>query len=98
MFVIKRDGVKVPIRYDSITDRNVEYGKDLDVDVAYLSQLVINSLKSGMTTSQIDDLSAETAFYLSCYNPDYDVLATRISVSNLHKSTQSNFSEIVKVL
>ena len=98
MFVIKRDGKHVPIRYDSITDRNIEYGKELDVDVAYLSQLVINSLKSGMTTSQIDDLSAETAFYLSCYNPDYDILATKISVSNLHKSTKSDFASIVNDL
>ena len=97
MYVIKRNGSKVPIRYDSITDRNVEYGKDLDVDVTYLSQLVINSLKSGMTTSEIDDLSAETAFYLSCYEPDYDVLATRIAISNLHKSTSSNFEEVMKL-
>jgi ribonucleoside-diphosphate reductase alpha subunit len=95
MFVVKRDGTKVPMRYDSITDRNVEHGKDLSVDVAYLSQLVISGLKSGMTTSQIDDLSSETAAYLSCYNPDYDTLATRIAVSNLHKSTKSNFADVV---
>lgn len=98
MFVIKRDGSRVPMRYDSITDRNLEVGKDLNVDVAYLSQLVINGLKSGMTTSQIDDLSSETAFYLSCYNPDYDVLATRIAISDLHKRTQASFVEVVRAL
>ncbi len=98
MYVIKRDGSKVPVRYDSITDRNVEYGKDLNVDVAHLSQLVINSLKSGMSTSDIDILSSETAFYQSCYEPDYDILATRIAISNLHKSTSSSFVETVKKL
>ena len=98
MYVIKRDGSRVPVRYDSITDRNIEYGKDLQVDVTQLSQLVINSLKSGMTTSEIDDLSADTAFYQSCYEPDYDILATRIAISNLHKSTNPNFLETVKLL
>ena len=98
MYVIKRDGSKAPLRYDSITDRNLEVSTDLDIDVTYLSQLVINSLKSGMTTSEIDDLSAETAFYLSCYNPDYDVLATRIAVSNLHKQTDSSFVNIMRKL
>jgi ribonucleoside-diphosphate reductase alpha subunit len=98
MYVIKRDGSKQPMRYDSITDRNEQYGKDLNVDVAHLSQLVINSLKSGMTTSEIDVLSSETAFYQSCYEPDYDILATRIAISNLHKSTSASFVETVRKL
>jgi len=98
MYVIKRDGSQVPMRYDSITERNEKFSQDLDVDATYLSQLVINSLKSKMTTSQIDDLSAETAFYLSCYNPDYDTLATRISISNLHKSTEPDFATVVERL
>lgn len=98
MYVIKRDGTKVPMRYDSITDRNLEVSTGLDIDVTYLSQLVINSLKTGMTTSDIDELSAETAFYLSCYNPDYDVLATRIALSNLHKQTKSSFVQVMREL
>ena len=61
MFVIKRSGQKVPMRYDSITDRNIELSKDLDIDVAYLSKMVIQSLKNSMTTTEIDELAAETA-------------------------------------
>ena len=98
MYVYKRDGTKVPMRYDSITDRNTQLSLDLDVDVAYLSQLVINSLKSGMTTSEIDELSSSTAAYLSCYQPDYDKLATRIAISNLHKQTQTNFASVIQSL
>ena len=64
----------------------------------YLSKLVIQSLKDGMTTSEIDDLSAETAAYMSTYEPDYDTLAARISISNHHKSTSSSFYEAMKSL
>jgi ribonucleotide reductase alpha subunit len=96
MYVINRRNEREAIRYDKITDRNIELSKGLNVDATYLSKLVIESLKSGMTTTEIDELAAETAFYMSTYEPDYDVLATRISVSNLHKQTSSSFYETVK--
>ncbi len=95
MYVINRSGVRESIRYDKITDRNIELASDLDVDVTKLSQLVIQSLKDGMTTSDIDLLSSETAFYMSTYEPQYDILASRIAISNLHKSTKRSFSSIV---
>lgn len=98
MFVINRKNQRQPIRYDKITDRNIELSKGLNVDPSYLSKLVIESLKSGMTTTEIDELSAETAFYMSTHEPDYDTLATRISVSNLHKQTLSSFYETVKLM
>ena len=98
MFVIKRNRQRVPIRYDSITDRNIELSKDLDINVEYLSKLVIQSLKNDMTTSEIDELSAETAAYMATYEPDYDTLAARISVSDLHKTTLSSFYETMKIL
>ena len=98
MFVINRKNEREAIRYDKITDRNVELSLGLNVNPAYLSKLVIESLKDCMTTSEIDELSAETSFFMSTYEPDYDVLATRISVSNLHKQTLSSFSDTVKKL
>jgi len=98
MFVINRKNEREAIRYDKITDRNVELSLGLNVNPAYLSKLVIESLKDGMSTSEIDELSAETSFFMSTYEPDYDILATRISVSNLHKQTLSSFSETVKKL
>lgn len=99
MYVINRKGEKEHIRYDNITDRNIELCKDLpDVNPDRLSQLVIQSLKNGMTTSEIDILSAETAFYMSAYEPQYDTLAARIVVSNLHKSTSNKFSDVVELL
>jgi ribonucleotide reductase alpha subunit len=98
MYVIKRNGQREPMRYDKITDRNVELANGLNVDVAKLSQAVIQSLKDGMTTEEIDQLSAETAFYMSTYEPDFDILSARIAVSNLHKTTSSHYGDICQSL
>ena len=98
MFVIKRSGEKVPMRYDNITDRNIELSQDLSIDVAHLSQLVIQSLKNGMTTNEIDELAAETAAYMSSYEPEYDILASRIAVSNHQKCTSKSFIETMTTL
>jgi ribonucleoside-diphosphate reductase alpha subunit len=41
-------------------------------------------------------LAAQTAASLATQHPDYSILAARISISNLHKSTESKFSALVK--
>lgn len=95
MYLINRKGQKVEVEFDKITQRNKELSKDLNIDTAYLSKLVINGLSSGMTTRQIDELAAETACSLVTTNIDYDTLATRIVISNLHKNTKSTFYEVL---
>ncbi|KAE8722336.1 Ribonucleoside-diphosphate reductase large subunit [Hibiscus syriacus] len=52
----------------------------------------------GVTTSQLDELAAETAAAMTANHPDYASLAARIVVSNLHKNTQKSFSETVKIM
>lgn len=52
----------------------------------------------GVTTSELDELAAETAAHLTSLHPDFGVLAARISVSNLHKSTKKSFSETATIL
>src|SRR5689334_15792612 len=98
MYVINRQGEKQSLKFDKITDRNIELAHGLDVDPCELSQHVIKSLKNGMTTNEIDVLSAETSTYMSTYNPDYDTLAVRIAVSNLHKSTIGNYKDTLEIL
>lgn len=41
-----------------------------------------------MTTSELDELAAQTSAYMSTQHPDFSKLAARISVSNLHKQTE----------
>ena len=63
MFVINRNNEKVSLKFDSITDRNISLAKDLNIDVTLLSQTVIKSLKSGMTTKEIDKLMYKLMYY-----------------------------------
>jgi ribonucleotide reductase alpha subunit len=48
----------------------------------------------GVTTSELDELAAETAAHLTAEHPDYGQLAARIVVSNLHKDTKKVWSEV----
>ena len=52
----------------------------------------------GVTTSELDELAAETAAHLTAVHPDYGRLAARIVVSNLHKDTKKVFSEVASDL
>ncbi|RZJ63185.1 MAG: ribonucleoside-diphosphate reductase subunit alpha, partial [Flavobacterium sp.] len=46
-----------------------------------------------VTTSELDNLAAETAASMTIAHPDYAQLAARIAISNLHKNTKKSFSE-----
>jgi len=59
---------------------------------------VVQGVYQGVTTVELDNLAAETAAYLTTKHPDYAVLAARIAISNLHKETKKNFSQVVKDL
>jgi len=95
MYVIKRDGRRESVKFDKITARikKLCYGLDDSVDAVKISMRVIEGLYEGVTTSQLDNLAAEVAASMTTTHPDYALLASRISVSNLHKSTKKSFSE-----
>ena len=98
MYLINRKGESVELEFDKITRRNKSLAYGLNIDTSYLSQLVIKGLATGMRTDQIDELSAETACSLISSNIDYDTLAARIVISNLHKNTNPSFIEVMKNL
>ncbi len=95
MYVIKRDGHKEPVMFDKITDRikKLCYGLNDLVDSVKVAMRVIEGLYDGVTTSELDNLAAETAAAMTIAHPDYAQLAARIAISNLHKNTKKSFSE-----
>jgi ribonucleoside-diphosphate reductase alpha chain len=99
MFVIKRDGKKESVKFDKITARieKLCYGFSL-VDPIDVAKKVIEGLFDGVTTSELDNLAAETAASLTTKHPDYALLASRIAVSNLHKNTIKSFSETMRLM
>lgn len=101
MFVLKRNGERQDIKFDSITTRirRLCDGLDADfVDPVPITQKVIEGFYNGITTSEIDTLAAETCAYMSQKHPDFSTLAARIAVSNLHKNTSELMSETAKAL
>lgn len=98
MYVIKRNGEKQELLFDNITRRNQKLANDLNIDTTSLSMSVIQGLKSGMTTREIDFLSCENAIYKSTYEPNYAILAARIAINDLHKTTPKTFQECINKL
>ena len=98
MYVLKRNGSQEPMLFDKIRVRIRELSQSLDVDPALIIKDVISGLISGITTSEIDTLTCEAAYARSTHSPDYDTLAGRIYVSNLHKSTAGGYKDLIDVL
>ncbi|KAK3155551.1 hypothetical protein QOZ80_2BG0204680 [Eleusine coracana subsp. coracana] len=101
MYVMKRDGLQEPVQFDKITARlkKLSYGlSEEHCDPVLVAQKVCAGVYKGVTTSQLDELAAETAAAMTASHPDYASLAARIAVSNLHKNTLKSFSETVKLL
>ena len=101
MLVIKRDGRKESVKFDKITARieKLSYGLNTKyVKTIEIAKKVIDGLYDGVSTQELDELAAETAATLTTKHPDYAVLAARISISNLHKTTSKSFSNTIKRL
>ena len=102
MKVTKRNGKNEDVNLNKITDRIKKLknfnDQELKIDEFIVAKKVINGLYDGVTTKELDNLAAETAATMSTIHPDYDTLAARIEVSNLHKETNNSFSKKIKEL
>jgi len=100
-FIVKRDGERQAVQFDKITNRIQALCTGLDsnfIDSIVVTKKVIEGFYSGISSSEIDTLAAETCAYMSQKHPDFSTLAARIAVSNLHKSTSDSFSETCHIL
>jgi len=101
MLVIKRDGRRESVRFDKITLRieNLCYGLDsVYIHPIEVAKKVIDGLYDGVTTTELDSLAAEVCASLTVKHPEYAILAARIAISNLHKTTSQSFSNTMKRL
>lgn len=100
MFVTKRNGQQEIVSFDKILKRIKTLGQEANIKINYttLVMKVIDQLFSGISTTKIDELSAEQCASMASIHPDYNVLAGRITVSNHHKNTTASFSEVMKEL
>ena len=100
MRVIKRSGRIEEMKFDNVTNRikNLSYGLSEKCDSSKVAQQVFSSMYDSITTQEIDTLSAEICVGMITSEPDYEVLATRIIASNIHKVCPNNFHLAMKKL
>ncbi|EWS74832.1 ribonucleoside-diphosphate reductase, alpha subunit (macronuclear) [Tetrahymena thermophila SB210] len=88
------DLIRIKERLEALTfnlDRNF-------VNMDLIIQKVVNGMYDGIHTTELDELAAETAAYMTIIHPHYSLFAARIAVSNLHKETSSSFFETISAL
>jgi ribonucleoside-diphosphate reductase alpha subunit len=81
------------MKFDNVTNRikNLTQGLSENCDSTKVAQQVFSSLYDGITTQEIDILSAEICIGMITSDPDYETLATRLVASNIHKVCPNNF-------
>jgi len=100
MFVIKRDGTKVPVSFDEVLRRIRSLSEGLEhVNPDLVAQKVCSQLENNMETRKLDEFAAETcATMQSRYHPNYGLLAARIVISNHQKNTPTSLLDCVRKL
>ena len=100
MYVTKRNGNIEIVSFDKILKRIKNIGQEINMKMNYtsLAMKVIDQLYDKISTTKIDELSAEQCASMSSIHPDYNVLAGRIIVSNHHKNTDSAFTVVMHQL
>ena len=101
MNVVKRDGTVEQVKFDKISSRirKLTYALNEDyVDYFQVAQKVISGLYDGVTSTELDQLSAETAASMITTHPDYGKLAARIIITSLYKDVSKEFSVVAKQL
>ena len=103
MKIAKRDGRLEQLSFDKIiyrlrklcNDRSLGLLTTIDPDV--IAQRVVSSIYNGVTSCELDEEAARIAISMT-ENPEYQKLASRITISNAHKSTNECFSEVMERL
>jgi ribonucleoside-diphosphate reductase alpha subunit len=91
MKVRNREGESLDVSYDEIKRRILRLCTERetqDVDIDHVIIQTINGIYDGITTYELDDLSARVCATLQSVHHTYDVIAAKIIVSNVAKSVR----------
>ncbi len=100
MYVTKRSGALEIVSFDKILHRIKSIGTEANVKINYtsLAMKIIDQLYDKISTTKIDELTAEQCAALSSTHYDYGTIASHIVVSNHHKNTVADFREVIHTL
>jgi len=98
--VIKRNGAKEEVSFDKVTRRIKKLcnGLSEEINPIIIAQKVCSQIYNNVTTVELDELAAQICVSMETTNLDYGTLASRIIISNNHKSTSHSFSETIYIL
>jgi len=103
MKIKKRNGHFEQLSFDKIiyrlrklcNDKNLGILENIDPDI--IAQKVVSSIYDGVTSMELDEEAGRIAISMT-EHIEYSKLASRITISNLHKSTHECFSEVMELL
>ena len=100
MYVIKRNNTEEIVSFNKILKRIKTIGEGANIKINYtaLTMKIIDQLFNKITTTQIDNLTAEQCASMTSIRPEYSILASRIAISNHHKNTSESMVEVVEKL
>ena len=100
MYVTKRDGQTEIVSFDKILRRIKRIGQEAGIKINYttLAMKVIDQLYDNISTTKIDELTADQCASMSSIHYDYATLASHITVSNHHKNTEDDFATVMSQL
>jgi len=100
MYVTKRDGQTEIVAFDKILRRIKRIGSEAGIKINYttLAMKVIDQLYDNISTTKIDELTADQCASMSSIHYDYATLASYITVSNHHKNTEADFTTVMSQL
>ena len=94
--MLNREGQSLEVSYDEIKKRIMRLCSDeevLQIDIDKVVIQTINGIYDGITTYELDDLSARICAALQSTHYAYDVLAAKITVSNMAKSVRRKLAD-----
>ena len=100
MDILKRNGTKEPLKLEKIGSRikKLTYSLHDMVDPDLVSTKVASGLYDGVSSAELDQLSAETSASMITTHPDYGKLAARIAITALYKDVEKDFSRVATKL
>jgi len=88
MFVINRQNNKEIVSFDKILERIKLLSISIkNIDCGLVSQKIVGNMYSGISTTNLDELSSRICMGMFSDEPGYGDLALNICINNLHKNT-----------
>jgi len=97
MYVIKRNGDRVPVSFNEVLTRIQRLADGLThVNPDLVAQKVCNQIQDEIKTSELDEFAAETCAMMQArYHPNYGKLAARIVIDNHQKMNSLGMKAVV---